>query len=105
MRKIQTGQTYLEYTLILTAVLGIIMAMTPMIKRVLQGMIIPVADQLGRQPDSDQSVDQRGIMLKSAIRQQASTDKAEVDYGNYVYNDTVRGKTSQVSDLGFTPSQ
>lgn len=99
------GQTYLEYVLIVTVALGVIVALTPMIKRVLQGMVMVVSDQVGLQQNSDQSADQRGALLQSLITQRSSTSKSEVDYGNYVYNDNTRQDIRQVSDLGFTESQ
>ena len=100
--KIHAGQTYLEYVLIVTVLLGVLIAMGPMIKRVLQGMILVASDQVGSQINADQSPDQRGTMVQSFIRQKSMTSKTEGDYGNYVYNDNILQRMNQVSDLGFS---
>lgn len=100
------GQTFVEYTVILGVVTVVLFAMSPMVKRALQGLIKVVADQVGVQQNSDQPFDESGHLESSYTVTRAVQDKATQDLlgiTNYIYADATYTNTRALINLGFTP--
>lgn len=105
------GQTIIEYTLVISIILVVILAMQPMIKRAGQGMIKTMADQIGNQKESDQrsfyaNAATTGHLEQSITRTEAVMDKQTAEFlglTRYVYFDNSDADTEQQSNLGFTP--
>ena len=107
------GQTIVEYTMVLSLIMVVILAMQPMIKRAGQGMIKMMADQIGNQHAADQrafytlnSIGQEGHLEHALARTQAVMDSQTVEFlgmTNYVSDDRIETDSEQQSNLGFAP--
>ena len=111
MNKNTSGQTIVEYTMVLSLIMVVILAMQPMIKRAGQGMIKLMADQIGNQQEADQrsfyanSITE-GHMERAIARTQAVMDSQTVEFlgmTNYVSDDRIETDSEQQSNLGFAP--
>jgi uncharacterized protein (UPF0333 family) len=105
MRINNNAQSLLEYVIVVGAVVLIMFAMGPMLKRGTQSLIKIVADQIGSQRNADQSFDEGGHMESMYFTTRGSQDKETVDLlGNitYIYDDVIMTTTSTVTNLGFT---
>ncbi len=101
----QHAQSLLEYVIVVGAVVLILFAMGPMLKRGTQSLIRIVADQIGTQRNADQRFDERGYMESMYVTTRTSQDKQMVEWlGNitYIYDDVTTTTTSTVTNLGFT---
>lgn len=99
------GQTILEYTLILGAVIFILFTMSPMIRRYTQGMIKVMADQIGNQRNSDQTFGDTGHLESSDVNSFVTSTKSRRDiFGRIIYDENESTTTSsQVQvNLGIT---
>jgi len=67
-RRNQKAQIFLEYLLVIGAVVMIMFAMSMLIKRGTQGMIKVVADQIGDQINAEQNFDDGGFLESSYTR-------------------------------------
>jgi hypothetical protein len=104
----KTGQTLLEYSLILSVIVGVFLTMTPLFKRGLQGMIKIAADQVGNQRNGDQVFDENGYLKSSYSGVMSRTQKRTRDYEGevfYSYNDLVDTDSEVITNLGFTEDQ
>jgi Flp pilus assembly pilin Flp len=104
----KTGQVLIEYTMIIGVIVAILMAMSTMIKRGLQGMIKVTADQIGNQENADQRFDESGHMVRSYSSTRASGDTLTTELmgeKSYQYSDTVRTESMTVSNLGFAEEE
>lgn len=106
------GQTLVEYLALLFIIIAVFTVMGPLIKRVSQGMIKIVSDEVGVQANADQSYNaDYGLSAKPAYlietRIQSQTDHSErtielygVTARSYTYNDLTQ--TNTLSDAGFS---
>lgn len=104
--KFKRGQSIVEYTTVISAVLLIIFAMGPLIKRSSQGMIKMVADQIGLQNNAEQKFDDRGHLHRSYAATRGRTDKRTVDVAgdiDYIYNDETVTNGLTHLNMGFSP--
>ena len=60
-----SGQTFIEYSIVLGLIAVVVIAMRPMIQRPIQYFIKLTADQIGVQADSDQRFDDTGHLVES----------------------------------------
>ena len=99
------GQTLLEYSLVVGAVLAIIVAMGPMIGRSTNGFIRLVADQLGPQKGAEQNFDNSQSHLDYSYTTQnarkINTRQETVGVINYVFNEQMQGTINSQADLGI----
>lgn len=106
------GQTILEYSIVFAIIVAVLTAMGPLIKRITQGMVKLVSDEVGVQANSELRYNadlgiaaEPGHLIDS--RTMAQVDHAETTqelYGikarGYAYNDFIQ--TNSYSDLGFS---
>jgi len=104
----KTGQTMIEYIIVLGVVVIVFFAMTPLIRRASQGMIKVVADQVGTQQGADQDFSRTtGFLANSETITQVHINQATTDILNeikYTYDDAVTTKAGSNTNLGFTPN-
>jgi len=99
----QKGQTFIEYTIILGVIVGLLFAMTPLVKRETQAMIKIVADQVGVQKNAEQEFGDGGYMKSSSSDMQVSKDKQTQETGGstrYTFDDETRVSSVTDIDLG-----
>ncbi|HQP10280.1 MAG TPA: hypothetical protein PKV41_02715 [Candidatus Omnitrophota bacterium] len=104
-RRKTRGQVIAEYTMVIGVVVMVLMAMSVMIKRGLQGMVKVVADQVGNQKDADQKVEKSGYLVSQYTSTRMSSDAIESEFlgvKNYIRDDTTQTITTTVTNLGFT---
>lgn len=104
-KKNNKAQIFLEYSIICSVVLVVLITMNMLIKRGIQGMIKVTADQIGEQENSDQTFDEGGHMERQYISVRAMTDKTTREFlgvTNYIYNDAIRTDIRTETNLGFT---
>jgi len=104
-RKNVSGQTLVEYSIIIGIVVTVFVAMNPMIKRGFQSMIKIAADQIGNQENSDQTFDESGYMEYSNTEIRLTSDKETVErlgIINYMFNDSTFISTETSLNLGIT---
>lgn len=103
-KRSQSGQSIIEYSLILSIVLLVILAMSPAIKRSTQGMIKVVADQVGVQQNGDQVFDrQTGHLIEVVTTTRATLQKQTQDtlgVFNYTYGDVTFVDSTSLVNLG-----
>ena len=100
------GQIFLEYTIVIGTVLGVLLAMNVMVKRGFQGMIKVVADQVGEQINAEQKFDESGHMERSYTTTRVSSDKLRREIAgvtNYSYGDSTFTCSVVLTNLGFQP--
>ena len=103
--KFNNGQNLIEYTIVISIVLLIVLAMTPMLKRALQGLVTTVADQVGLQNESDQKFDESGHLEQSYTSTRANLSEEtrdRVGVVNYVFQDLTSTSTRSMVNLGYT---
>ena len=99
------AQTFVEYTTLLGVIATIMIAMSPMVKRMTQGMVKVAADMVGCQENAEQIADDSGYMegynaFISRNRQAHTQERLGETY--YVYDrDSVRTDSKQVTNSGF----
>jgi competence protein ComGC len=104
-KKKVSGQTLMEYTMVLGVISIILFAMAPLFQRGTQGMIKMVADQVGIQENAEQAFDEKGHLVEQYIVTRANTDKETKQLFstiNYIYNDTITTTTNSFSNIGFS---
>ena len=107
-RRTNRAQTFMEYTILIGIVVTFLMAMSPILKRGVQGVVKILADQVGRQNESDQQDAIHGYMSSAHIDSSMARDIQRQDrLGNttYVYqrDDTITS-SEQYSNLGYQDS-
>ncbi|MCK5580877.1 MAG: hypothetical protein KAJ18_06350 [Candidatus Omnitrophica bacterium] len=107
MKKKRQAQTFLEYTLLIGVLTGVIVAMTPLLRRGTQAMVKLVADQLGTQQGAEQLGGTRGHLVESVAKREADRVKRRSDsMGTVVYDitrDDVYMEKETTTNLGFSP--
>lgn len=101
----RTAQSFVEYTMVVTAVLLVVIAMSTMLKRGTQGLIMVVADQMGNQINADQKFGDQGYLVNSYTSVRATIDRTTfetVDRIGYQFGDEVFSSTNSFTNLGFT---
>jgi hypothetical protein len=99
------GQVILEYAVIIGLVVAIMLAMSPKIKRLIQGMVKITADQVGAQTEADQF---HQFLNTGNFVTDVHKPKLEDGYleSSYTYVRTVDNKRTleapNISDLGVT---
>ena len=91
--------------LLIAIVTGAVVAMSPMCKRLTQGMIRLVADQLGNQAAADQQDLKAGFLMNSYQKSGVISQATREDLlGNTTYYPYMSSKSDilQYSNLGFT---
>jgi hypothetical protein len=105
-QRVDRGQSFLEYTMIIGVIMVVLTVMAPMMKRSIQAMVKVVADQVGVQNESDQEVNiMDGYLNFSHTVVQAQTSKTERGYSEnitYIYDDRTDASTVQASEMGYT---
>ena len=100
------GQTFIEYTLMIGALVMILVAMIPMVRRGIQAMVKVTADQLGTQKGAEQIGGRFGQMINSSTFTQISQDVKMGERLGVTSKDFVRDKTYTQSSVylnqGFT---
>ena len=114
------AQVMLEYLIIISVMILVMMAMSTLIKRGTQGMIKVVADQIGAQESSEQrfpviltntsgiprmSADREGFLESSSVQTRSVIDQRKrenLGTTTYESDDTVATESVTVIDLGFT---
>lgn len=105
-KKIKRAQTFLEYVLLISVVTAIMIAMSTMLRRSVQGMVKVVADQVGIQNQADQEDGKRGYLKKMEVK--AKRDKVvrtRDRLGNisYIYEtDYSEAQVFVLTNAGFT---
>ncbi len=105
-RKVGSGQTFLEYMLLFSIVTGVVVAMSPMVRRFAQSMIKLTADQIGEQSRSDQKK-AGGYLINSEMGVEQSSYQAREDrlgVTTYYPSSLTSESTTQFTDLGTAVS-
>ncbi len=100
-----TGQTIVEYALLVGIVIALLLVVTPMIKRGAQGMVKVVADEVGYQNNAEQKDGHGLISTQVKTRLDKIQKKKEFYDGTkhsvYThYDERVDTDTESKSDLG-----
>ncbi len=101
------AQTVIEYILLIGIVVGVLLVMSPYMRRLIQGLVKTVADQVGNQVNSEQDFEQSGYLVNSFTTTGATADQETRELlgtFNYIYDDETETKTKTSLNLGFTPN-
>jgi len=101
----QKAQMLVEYTIILTSIILILIAMNTFLKRGIQGMIKVATDQIGTQENAEQRFDESGHMEAFYSTTRADTSKTVREFvgdTNYIYSDIILTRKNTATNLGFT---
>lgn len=103
--KRKRAQTILEYTIVVGVIVAVMAAMTPMIRRVNQGMIKLMSDQVGNQHNAEQRFNaNRGYLVESyTTTQQRQSHGMNENFGDikYTYDDAVTVTMNSLTNAGF----
>ena len=105
---LKKAQSILEYTVFLGAIVLVMFAMGPMLKRGTQSLIKVVADQVGVQQNAEQKFDDTGYLESSYAATSGFTDKQTRDLVGtitYFFNDETVTTSNALINLGFTEEQ
>jgi len=100
----QKAQIFLEYVMVIGAVVLAMLSMNILIKRGTQGMIKVVADQMGNQAAADQQFNS-GFLVSQYTTSGSTITKVKGEFiGNttYTYGDVVNINTDTIINMGFT---
>jgi Flp pilus assembly pilin Flp len=103
IKNLQSGQTFLEYVLVISVVAAIMLAMSTMVRRSVQGMVKAVADQVGFQQNAEQEGGESGYLVNMTARLQRDQRKGVRDrLGNvtYTYDDRDTSQTFVLTNMG-----
>lgn len=111
MKMTNSGQTMIEYSLVVGIILTVVIAMQPMLKRGGQAMIKLVADQIGNQEEGDQRSFYDNVVSDSRLDWARTRTVVGVDTQtsqflgatDYTSSDLIEVDSEQQSNLGFTP--
>ena len=99
------AQTFVEYTLLIGIIVALMIAMMPLVRRGLQGMVKIVADQVGNQQGAEQQGGLSGYLINSYALSQLDTNKTyqqRVNVVGYVFDDSIDTYSNAETNLGFT---
>ena len=108
------GQHLMEYTIVIGVIIGALLAMNPLLKWGLQGMIKVAADQIVNQTTADQAFDERGHLRYSYTTMRGRQAEQVLDRAGqtrYVYpladsqGSYVQALTEAETNLGLTRQQ
>ncbi len=101
----KSAQTFLEYAMLVSTVVAVLVSFTPLLRRGAQGMIKVVADQIGNQTDAEQpggldgQLDEQTTDVTSVTVKRTRENLGEV---SYIYDGTnSRTITATSTNLGF----
>lgn len=100
----EDAQVFLEYVIIVSVVILVLVAMSTLIKRGTQGMIKVVADEIGFQANAEQNAEE-GYLKYSNVLTRTRADKRTLEnVGDtvYAYDDEISATQSAIINLGFT---
>ena len=104
-----SGQSLIEYSLLIGVVVVVFFTMGPFIRRGIQGVIKTMADQIGEQRNGDQDATTGTRFLGSnlLVRTEMSRRTDEQNYAvNYIYDrESTDIRSVSQSQLGFTNTQ
>ena len=103
--KDQKAQIFLEYVLVIGAVVMVLFAMSMVIKRGTQGMIKVVADQVGNQVNSEQDFASGAFLRESYSSTRSDTSKSKTEWLGqtiYTYEDAISTTSNTIINMGFT---
>lgn len=108
LKKLETdGQVFLEYMLLIGIVIGVMIAMTPFVKRMSQSMVKLAADQIGNQREAEQDAGDRGYLVNSYTASRANRDfRKRERLGTTTFNyvtERMEADSESFSNLGFSP--
>ena len=95
--KRQQGQTFIEYSLMLGILVSVLIVMTPMMRRGIQGMVKVVADQVGTQQNAEQQGGRFGQLINSTTLTRTLQDIESRDWMG------IKSK-AYIKDQAFTQS-
>ncbi len=101
----QNAQIFVEYTIVVGAILLVIFAMSTMLKRATQGMVKVVADEIGLQENADQRFDDKGYLKNSYTSRRDKTDKTLKEISGvvgYIFNDVSMVSSEKLINMGWT---
>lgn len=101
------GQNLMEYTMMIGAVMMVLFAMNPMIKRGSQSMIKLMADQIGNQAAGEQAFDDSGHLESSETSASSRSEtriREKWGWTKYFYNEQMETSGEVDLNLGFTNS-
>ncbi len=100
------AQTFLEYILVISVVTAVMIAMSTMLRRSVQGLVKVVADQIGFQQNSDQQGGSKGYLVNMTARANRDQSTSVRDrLGNVTYSydrDRTEQQTFVFTNLGFS---
>ncbi|MEW5894927.1 MAG: hypothetical protein AB1650_04105 [Candidatus Omnitrophota bacterium] len=100
------AQTFLEYVLMITVVTAIMIAMSTMLKRGVQGMVKVVSDQVGFQVNAEQQGGTSGYLVEMTTRFERDQGTRVRDRaGNITYDyvkDETKIDTVVLANAGYT---
>ncbi|MDP2652465.1 MAG: hypothetical protein Q8Q08_00360 [Candidatus Omnitrophota bacterium] len=107
MRKAyRRGQTFIEYTLLLGVLVSILVAMTPLVRRGVQGMVKIVVDQVGTQKDAEQVGGTSGYLINTTMETDSYRETLKTEYlgdtGYWTTSDWTATNSEVHLNLGFT---
>ena len=108
-RKRASGQTFIEYTLMIGILITVMVAMTPMMRRGIQAMVKVAADQVGNQRNSDQIGGRYGHLINSvaavSVQQDIETRERIGVVGKNYDQDQTFIHSNTFLNQGFTPRE
>jgi len=99
------GQTFIEYTILISVVLILLFMISPMMRRTTQSLVRLVADQIGNQADADQSGGEAGYMESVYMHSRTDRQKTVSERMGSLqtdYLDLDELTSNQVTNLGYT---
>lgn len=99
------AQTFVEYTLLIGIIVALLIAMMPLFRRGVQGLVKMVADQVGNQQDADQHGGLSGYLVNVQTLSELDINKTvqqRINVVGYVYDDAVDTFSNTATNLGFT---
>ena len=104
-RRQRHGQTFIEYTILIGVLVTVLIAMTPMMRRGIQGMVKIMADQVGNQEGAEQTGGRFGQLINSTSYSESrrTTQMGErLGESTKTDDDEVYSQTSTYSNQGFS---
>lgn len=106
IKKTKKAQTFLEYALVISVVTAIMMAMSVLVRRSVQGMVKVVSDQIGFQQNADQNSRSGGYMVEMNVlskRERAVSVRDRLGNITYTYDrDRVESQIFVLTNAGYT---
>ena len=99
-----TGQIFLEYVIVIGAVVLIMFAMSTLIKRGTQGMVKVVADQVGSQINAEQQFGDNGFLESLHTSTQTTSNKTKTEFvrqTTYTFDDETTTGSDVLINMGF----